>query len=193
MDHLLQKSVLVLDANWQAANVTTPQQALTDMFKDTNTALLIKGEYDFQPLSWDKWAELQVEDGDEFIATRHGKILMPRVVIATNFKSAAKIRRMPKVKPSEVEKAYGGVCAYTGRYVGRKGNVDHVIPRHKGGQNTWDNVVWSDVEVNSKKGHKSLEEAGLTAPKIKKIQPMPIVCRIEPRKDRPEWKYFLHR
>src|SRR3546814_7617350 len=51
----------------------------------------------------------------------------------------------------------GKVCQYTGRYV-PNGTIDHSDPRSKGGENTWENMVWSDAEINALKGSMTLEE-----------------------------------
>lgn len=39
-------------------------------------------------------------------------------------------------------------------------NLDHVIPRSKGGKNVWENIVTSCVWCNAEKGDKSLKELG---------------------------------
>jgi 5-methylcytosine-specific restriction endonuclease McrA len=49
-------------------------------------------------------------------------------------------------------------CQYCGRPAE---NVDHVIPRSKGGSHTWDNVVAACKPCNSRKENRSPSEAGL--------------------------------
>jgi len=187
------RSVLVLDSHWRVTNATTPQVALTDMAKGTMTAVLIHGKDHFEPLDWEGWLALEVKDGEEFVATTSRKVKMPTVVIAVNFKRAKTILRAPKVRPSEVRKAYGGVCAYTGEHVGVDGSVDHVLPRSRGGQNTWENVVWSSAKVNAKKGALTPEEAGLRlVVPIKKPKAKPLGAHVELRADRPEWLAFVN-
>ncbi len=189
--NLESKSVLVLDRSWQVANVTTPKKALTDMAKGTVTALLCRDEYDFQPTTWEDWIKLPVSEIDECVHTSRQLVRLPTIVVAANFKNASAIKRMPRIRPREVMERYGGRCAYTGKLVGRKGNIDHVNPRSRGGANAWENVVWCDKEVNHKKADRRPEEAGLPRPNIRQVNPMPLVCTVEPREDRPEWKPFL--
>jgi 5-methylcytosine-specific restriction endonuclease McrA len=53
-------------------------------------------------------------------------------------------------------------CQYCGaRKPMRELNYDHVIPRVRGGQTVWENIVTSCYACNDKKGHKSLEQAGM--------------------------------
>jgi 5-methylcytosine-specific restriction endonuclease McrA len=40
-------------------------------------------------------------------------------------------------------------------------NIDHVVPRSRGGQHTWDNVVASCQPCNARKGDKLLEHTNL--------------------------------
>jgi 5-methylcytosine-specific restriction endonuclease McrA len=52
----------------------------------------------------------------------------------------------------------GGRCAYCG---GIATSVDHVIPRSRGGQHTWENVVAACRRCNAKKENHLLSEAGM--------------------------------
>ena len=52
---------------------------------------------------------------------------------------------------------------YTCQYCGRTGNltIDHIIPRSKGGEDVWENVVTCCVRCNNKKGDRLPEEEGM--------------------------------
>lgn len=55
-----------------------------------------------------------------------------------------------------------GVCQYCGSsYEQRELTYDHVIPRSRGGQTEWTNVVTCCVTCNLKKGGRTPEEAGM--------------------------------
>jgi 5-methylcytosine-specific restriction endonuclease McrA len=43
----------------------------------------------------------------------------------------------------------------------KKLTIDHVIPKSRGGDNTWENMVTCCFDCNSRKGSKTPEEAGL--------------------------------
>ena len=56
------------------------------------------------------------------------------------------------------------------QYCGKKGDLtlDHIVPRHQGGQHTWENVVAACRSCNHKKGGRTLAESKmqlLRAPK----------------------------
>jgi 5-methylcytosine-specific restriction endonuclease McrA len=50
----------------------------------------------------------------------------------------------------------GGLCGYCGK---EGENIDHIVPRSKGGKHVWSNVVWSCRPCNDRKADKTLEEA----------------------------------
>src|SRR5438874_12518639 len=52
-------------------------------------------------------------------------------------------------------------CVYCGATEVRL-TLDHVVPRSRGGDSVWENVVTSCAPCNLRKGNRSLEEAGLT-------------------------------
>ena len=73
--------------------------------------------------------------------------------------------KRPQKFPSNiaVQLRDGNVCQYTDRMLKPgQGSVNHVIPVSRGGQNTWDNVVWADKKINSDKGKHLNEEIGLS-------------------------------
>ena len=61
-------------------------------------------------------------------------------------------------------------CQYCGKELPIKElTVDHVIPRSKGGKDTWDIVVTSCKTCNNKKGDKTPKQAGLKIMKKPKV------------------------
>jgi len=52
---------------------------------------------------------------------------------------------------------------YTCQYCGKTGNltIDHVIPKSKGGEDTWENVVACCMRCNNKKSDRLPEEEGM--------------------------------
>lgn len=63
--------------------------------------------------------------------------------------------RRKDVRSREVRERDGYSCAYCGDYAE---TVDHIIPQHKGGPNTWMNLVAACTLCNSQKDNLSLAE-----------------------------------
>src|SRR3954466_14781078 len=59
MSDILKKAiVLVLNRNWQAINIRTPQDAFCQMATNVATALDIEGDEHIRPVQWDEWITL---------------------------------------------------------------------------------------------------------------------------------------
>src|SRR5690349_23370647 len=99
MNDILNKSiVLVLNRNWQAINIRTPQEAFCQMATNVATALDIELGDDSQaqalrPVTWDEWITLPIRDGDNAVRTARGAIRVPTVIVAVNY------ARVPKKRP----------------------------------------------------------------------------------------------
>lgn len=78
------------------------------------------------------------------------------------------------------------MCQYCG---GTAENVDHVVPRSRGGQHAWENVVAACRRCNSRKENRAPHEAGLNLmrePFIPKDGLRLSLGRLEP-----EWEAYL--
>ncbi|MDA8203162.1 MAG: HNH endonuclease [Chloroflexi bacterium] len=131
----MDSDVLVLNADYEPLNVCDVRRAFRLLFGEKAEVL----EYD------------------------HLEIRTPR----TAFRAPSVIRLQyrirrprPRVKLSrrEILARDGHTCQYCGHH-GSDLTVDHVIPRHRGGQHTWENLVTACRPCNHRKGGKLPEEA----------------------------------
>ena len=114
------------------------------------------------------------------------------VIVAVNY---AKVPlRRPRFGARGIWERDGGVCQYTGRKLARhEGNIDHVVPRSRGGQSSWDNCVLAHREINSRKADRLPQEAGLQLrqrPSAPRALPAPAFIRND--HGVPDWDHFLH-
>src|SRR5258708_2020322 len=80
MNDILNKSmVLVLNRNWQAINVRTPQDAFCQMATNVATGLDIESEDHIRPVSWDEWITLAIRPQDNAVQTVRGPSGVPIV------------------------------------------------------------------------------------------------------------------
>lgn len=63
----------------------------------------------------------------------------------------------------------GHKCAYCGRS-DLSFTVDHILPKARGGKDTWENLVTACLICNNKKGNRTPEEAGMPL-KIRPYKP----------------------
>ena len=193
MNDILNKSiVLVLNRNWQAIGVRTPAEAFCQMATNVATALDIDGDNHIRPVKWDEWITLPIRASDAFVNTVRGPIRVPTVIVAVNY-ARVPIKR-PKLSARAIRERDGNRCQYTGRVLrAEEGNLDHVLPRSRGGRDTWENLVWASKDVNSRKGNRLPHEAGLkllSTPRAPKA--LPVTALIRNAHGVAEWKLFLN-
>jgi 5-methylcytosine-specific restriction endonuclease McrA len=200
MSNILNKTiVLVLNRKWQAINIRTPAEAFCQMATNAATALDIElGDGDranaLRPVRWDEWRRLPVREGDQSVRTVHGAIRVPTVIVAVNF---AKVpRKRPKLCAKNIREREGNRCQSTGRLLlPDEGSLDHVVPRSRGGADSWENLVWSAKDVNQCKAERLPHEAGLTllsVPRAAKEMPLSVYLARDPdKKGIAAWKLFL--
>jgi len=198
MNDILNKNiVLVLNRNWQAINIRTPQDAFCQMATNVATALDIElsagGRAEgLRPVKWEEWITLPIRDGDNFVRTAHSVIRVPTVIVAVNFAKVPKKR--PKLSANNIRARDGNRCQYTGRLLHpSEGSLDHVVPRSRGGMDTWENLAWSAKDVNQRKADRLPHEAGLKLLSIPRApKELPVTAHLRNAHGVAEWKLFLN-
>jgi len=154
---MLNSAVLVLNRSWMPIHITTAKRAFCLLYIGVAKAL----DEQFEMFNFDDWAELKPNDGEPVAGLVNGVIKIPKVIVLLTYD------RMPKRTVRFSRKNIYLRDKYTCQYCGRKSsagelNIDHIIPRSRGGRSTWDNVVCSCHECNRKKGGSTPEEAGMS-------------------------------
>ena len=192
MLNLKLETVLVLNRNWQAIGVKNVADSLSMMYSGTATGLDIQGTDSMIPYRWDSWSTLPVDTASSYISTIRGLIKVPKVIILCNYNQVPKKR--PKFSSKAIWNRDNGICQYTGQQLTpNEANVDHVIPKSKGGKTDWTNCVLSHRKINSLKGNKMPEEAGLKLlrePREPRL--VPTTSLIKNKHQIPEWDIFLN-
>lgn len=201
---------LNLNANWQPVGFKTVKDAIVDLCgcdangKPTSLALDIDYDVDdngdpilddpksMNPVSWTEWMKLPVRSWDLSINTPTMVVRVPTVIIATNFNKMPVKHFRGKPSKDAIYTRDGGVCQYSGKKIDRNSaTIDHVVPRSKGGADTWTNLVLCSKDINSKKGNRMNSEVGLKLLKQPIApQPVPVYALIKDAKHI-DWHHFL--
>lgn len=82
---------------------------------------------------------------------------------------------------------------HTCQYCGSKTSltIDHVIPKSKGGEDTWENLVVACYKCNTKKGDKLLEHINMKLMRQPKA-PYNKVMLVLSKSDVPEWNEYTY-
>lgn len=191
-DVLENPSVLVLNKLWIPINTRTVADAITQLFTGVAQAVDVDGSNMF-PVSWKQWMELPVREHDQAIHTPSRTFRAPTLIVLGVF---AEVRsKEVKFSNRAVYERDGGVCQYSGKKLKRsEASVDHVHPRYLGGKDGFENCVLADRKINSTKGHKTLDQAGLKL-RRRPFKPSKVpVCRtIVNSLGIPDWELILHK
>ena len=129
-------------------------------------------------------AETVVSNGMVFHAERF-EIEAPSVVRLRYFVKVPYRAQAPLTRRAVFARD-GGECQYCGSPAE---NLDHVVPRSKGGEHSWENVVAACRRCNSRKENRLPEDAGVRLMR----QPFapPDGFRLSLGKLEPEWEPYL--
>lgn len=160
--------VLVLNRNFYAIQITSWQRAITLVYIDH--ARVVDEAY--RTYSFEDWRELTKVREDHpagFIRTPEFKIAIPEIIALRLYD------RLPhmdvKFTRRNIYEHYNYRCCYCGKkFPTHELNLEHVVPRSRGGKSTWDNVVTSCVSCNLQKGNKLIGETGMNL-RIKPSKP----------------------
>lgn len=98
-----------------------------------------------------------VAEGDGAIRAASVAVPVPTVIRLRTFVRVPYNRRVP-LNRRAIFARDDGKCQYCGSPAE---NIDHVVPRSRGGEHRWENVVAACRRCNTRKGNRSLEQAGL--------------------------------
>ena len=152
--------VLVLNRLWQAVNVCSVERALTLLYTDHAQVVYEEGG-EYNTFSFREWCDLSsAHHGEDCVHTISFRIRIPRIIVLLFFDRFP--RKEVKFTRSNLFERDKNTCQYCGQKLDRRElNIDHVVPRQRGGHTTWTNVVCSCIPCNSRKGSRTPEEAGM--------------------------------
>ena len=132
------KNCLVLNASYEPINVITDTRAVV---------LVLQGKAE------------SVLDQDRICAGAEEALMFPSVIRLTYMAAVPRMRQVPLSRRALFQRD-----RYTCQYCGEqpKGlEIEHVVPRSKGGRNVWENVVTACRRCNATKRDRTPEEAGM--------------------------------
>jgi 5-methylcytosine-specific restriction endonuclease McrA len=155
----MDSDVLVLNRSFYAVQITSWQRALTLVY--LGHASVVDEEY--RTYSFEDWQQLSRMISDHpagYIRTPNFTIAIPEVI------SLKLYDRLPatevKFTRRNIYEHYNYRCCYCGKkFSSTELNLEHVLPRSRGGKTCWDNIVTSCIPCNLKKADRLPEEAGM--------------------------------
>lgn len=164
--------VLVLNRNFQPVTVIGVRRALCMLYVGIARAL----DDQYRQFDFASWAALSAELSDDWVGTANRRIRIPRILVLQAY-DCLPIGRI-RFSRHNIFVRDDHTCQYCGKRFSRQNlNLDHVIPRSRGGKTNWENVVASCIACNFKKGGRTPTEA---------------LMRLIRQPRRPRWSQLVH-
>jgi 5-methylcytosine-specific restriction endonuclease McrA len=183
----LRSPVLVLNRSYQPVRITDAKQGFSMLYLGRARAL----DASYEPYDFHSWAARPLAADDEAIGTPRGAIRIPRVLLLLEYKS---VPRAPlRLSRRHVYMRDEFTCQYCGNRPGVKElNLDHVVPRSRGGRSTWENLVTSCRVCNLRKGWSTPDECGMRLRKMPVRPSWSMALQLAAQRRRfAEWEPFL--
>jgi 5-methylcytosine-specific restriction endonuclease McrA len=137
----LGQRVLVLNASYEPLQLVSIRRAIVLLLQEK--------------------AEL-IEATDQLLRARNFSLEVPLVIRLVHYIKIPRRMRLPCSRRGVLTRDRE-TCMYCGAQPGRSHlTVDHIVPRSRGGQTTWENVVAACRDCNHRKGGRTPEEANMT-------------------------------
>ena len=161
MNSVLDHPVLVLNRYWQPVHTCSVRRSLHLLCTGHAEIVQVEGEERFKTHDLASWVRYSAQfGGAEMIHGARIAILVPKIVVLAMYD------RLPRL---EVKFSRRNVflrdkftCQYCAKTLPETQlNLDHVMPRDKGGRTTWENIVTSCFRCNTRKANKLPQEADM--------------------------------
>jgi 5-methylcytosine-specific restriction endonuclease McrA len=157
----LDAQVLVLNRLWQPVNTCTARRAVTLVFLGHAHIVHRDDEDNYTTHDAESWIGLTLRLPDwpqPRLRSVRCEFAVPEIIVLSLYDRLPK--KEVKFTRHNVFVRDRFICQYCGHgHDPRELNLDHVIPRDKGGRTTWENVVTSCIRCNSRKANKMPHEA----------------------------------
>jgi len=145
---------LVLNRNWQPIAFAKVRTAIEDVMRDM--AMILDPET-YMLMTYEDWVS-EERAVERQIKTARGNVPAPEVIVLKQYGE----RPPQKIgfNRSNLFRRDEHSCQYCGDELpGSRLQIEHVVPRSKGGPTTWDNCVAACNACNSRKADKTPSEA----------------------------------
>ena len=186
--------VLVLNRLWQAVNIVGVQRAFGLLLQD-HAQVIYTGDGSFQVMDSAAWLEHSAAEEptetEGYVQTVRLRVRVPKVLL---------LRGYDKLPVKEVRFSRDNLyerdhyrCQYCGNHFpDHQLNMDHVIPRAKGGRTSWGNIVTSCIPCNTRKADRLPHQASMhLMKKPERPRFRPFISSLIDQTYDADWEHFI--
>lgn len=153
----MRKDTLVLNRNFCPIQIIDWKKCISLIYQNAAQSV----DENLQTYDFDDWVQLSAlmkEHKNGFVHSPSMRVAIPEVIRLTKYDRLPK--QEVKFSRRNIYEHYGNKCCYCGKkFRTNELNLDHVLPRSRGGQTNWNNIVLSCIPCNTKKDCRTPEEA----------------------------------
>ena len=175
MVEILNAHVLVLNKLWQPIHTCSLRRAVKLLWLGHAQVVEAEGDMKYQTHDLGSWLESSSQKVTEgVIHSVRFAMKVPKVIVLAMYDKLP----LKEVKFSRLNVFLRDhyTCQYCCEvFVDQELNLDHVIPKTKGGRSRWDNIVTSCIRCNNRKANMLPHEANMfpaTRPKAPRWRPL---------------------
>ncbi|BCX49679.1 restriction endonuclease [Haloferula helveola] len=152
---------MVLNRFWQPVQTCSARRALKLLCLGHAQALQTEGEEKFRTHDFSSWAEYSESGAVKELVHSVSIVLgVPRIIVLSLYDKFPRLQ--VRLTRRNVFLRDQFTCQYCAKEFSEPElNLDHVMPRDKGGRMTWENIVTSCIRCNTRKANKLPKEANM--------------------------------
>ncbi len=195
MSAVLELPVLVLNRFWQPVHTCSVRRAVHLLCLGHAEVVQVEGGEKFRThdlCSWIDYSGDTMETEEEAVHGVRLALRVPKIVVLAVYD------RLPRLEVKFTRRNVFLRDKFTCQYCTKvlpegQLNLDHVMPRDKGGRTTWENIVTSCIRCNTRKANKLPHEANMH-PLRKPVAPRwrPLFGLHENGLGDESWSHFIH-
>lgn len=163
----MSSSVLTLNRYYAAVHIINARRAFSLLFREHAEVICVEDgayfSYDFQ--AWQEMSTLRLSmpsaaSDEDWVQAVNFRIQVPRIIRLLRYDRLP--RPVVKFNRRNVILRDENRCQYCRKHFSIQNlSLDHVMPRSRGGESVWENVVCACLRCNVRKGSRTPQEAGM--------------------------------
>jgi len=186
--------VLVLNRLWQAVNIVGVQRAFGLLLQD-HAQVIYTGDGSFQVMDSAAWLEHSAAEepteAEGYVQTVRLRVRVPKVLLLRGYDKLP-VQEVRFSRDTLFERDHYR-CQYCGNHFpDHQLNMDHVIPRAKGGRTSWENIVTSCIPCNTRKANRLPHQASMhLMKKPERPRFRPFISSLIDQNYDADWEHFI--
>lgn len=192
MSSLLEHPVLVLNRLWQPVHICSVRRALKLLCLGHAEVVQTEGDARYQTHDISSWITHSAgKFGTDVIHSVSLALRIPKIIVLSIYDRLP--RKEVKFTRANIFLRDKFTCQYCCKTLPEKElNLDHIIPRARGGQTTWQNIVTSCITCNTRKANKLLAQSGMKLLKIPTEPRWRPNYGLKNKNSEKSWQEFIH-